>query len=217
MDIKCFVQGCEIPPYLCCYCLTKATTLCHNHISYHIQENPNLTHNYKLILKILTPNMKEEIDKSLHSKLDVLKNEMQSFNTFVSDIFSIVQKIAKDYYTKNRTTEKICKKILKEINSNDFASILLRKNQNDADQLRLEDIDNEVQRRLELTYTSSFDNLVNELIDECIKFRSSLNITVRKASHENSDKCIYVFQPDSKALVKFDINSLKKNIRYHTS
>lgn len=215
MDIKCFVRGCDIPPSLCCYCSSKATALCHNHIPDHIQKYPNLVHNYKSIYKILTPDTKKQISKSLHSKLDVLKNEIQSFNTFVSNIFLKVQMIAKVYYTQKKIMENVCKKMLKEINENNVASMLFRRDHNDVDQVSLEDIENEIERRFKTIYTknkNSFDKLSNKLMDECTQLKSYLNksnyIEFGKSIINNT--CIYLFQQNTKDLIKFDTRSLQK-------
>ncbi|OMJ65416.1 hypothetical protein SteCoe_38268 [Stentor coeruleus] len=213
MDIKCFVKGCSIYPSLCCYCSSNGTALCHNHIPDHIQNFPNLAHNFKSTNKILAPDMKKQINKSLRSKLDMLKSEIQSFNKFVRDVFLKIQMVAKDYYTKNKMIKGAYKKMLKEINESNVASILYRRNQNDADQVRLEDIENEINRRLELFDTkNSFYKLSDELIDQCKQFNSYLNRSICVKSDKNAidNSCIYLFQQNSKVLVKFDTESLQK-------
>ncbi|OMJ71136.1 hypothetical protein SteCoe_30722 [Stentor coeruleus] len=217
MDIKCFVQGCKKTPSLCCYCTSEAVALCHNHMPNHIQKYPNLIHSFKSISKILTQDIKEKISKSLSSKLEMLKSESKSFDISVLNILTKVQMIAKDFYTKNKIMKNICKKLLKEINENNSASVLFRKSQNDTDQVRFEDVENEVFRRFKLTNPeneNSFYKLSYKLTKECAQIESYLNNSIFLESNisTNFNEYLYVFQEKTKNLVKFSTESLKKSI-----
>lgn len=216
MDIKCFAQGCDIPPSLCCYCSLKAITLCSNHIPGHIQKYPNLVHNYRSIYKIIIPDVKEQIIKSFQSKLDVLKNETQSFNAFINNIFLNVQKVAKDYYAKNKLMKDICKKLLKEVDENNVASMIFRRDLDDINQVCFENIENEIQRRFELINTeneNSFEKLIENLIDESIQLKSYLNnsICVKSDRSTINNTCVYTFQQNTKVVVNLDTNNLQKS------
>ncbi|OMJ65083.1 hypothetical protein SteCoe_39396 [Stentor coeruleus] len=111
----------------------------------------------------------------------------------------------------------ICKKLLKEINENNSASVLFRKNQNDTDQVRFEDVENEVYRRFKLTNPeneNSFYKLSYKLAKECTQFESYLNnsIFVESNVSTNFNEYLYIFQQGTKNLVKFSTESLKKSL-----
>ncbi|OMJ65838.1 hypothetical protein SteCoe_37545 [Stentor coeruleus] len=211
MDAKCFVLGCTIPPSLSCICTSEEIYLCHLHVPIHIQKHPNLNHNFRSIIKIINPDMKEKISQLLHCKQNNLKSELKSFSALTYKILSSVRIIAKNYYSANRLLNNICSKILKEINVNNTLTILSKSRSDEDCQLNLEDIENELQRKTKY-YCDNNINLFNELQNSYKELEPYLNNLNRIEADlsENYSSCLYIFKQNTKKLICFDTENLKK-------
>lgn len=218
MDTKCFYPGCINFSPLICFCTSRGTTLCHMHIPNHDSKYPNSLHNYISNIKTLNSKNKEKITGFINTKLSELTIELENINNMTYQIISTAQKISKHFFIRNKAIVNIYKKLLKEIDKSNLENMLFIKNKEDPKHISINDIEFEVKKSFLQDRASKFgffDELACRLIDECKEFESYLNKSNSATIDndvKNNNSCLYMFQKNTKTLIKYDLDTFEKKL-----
>lgn len=224
MDIFCFKEACKRPPKFLCNCLGVTQHICEKHVSKHSKNNIEAIHSFKNIHKHIMPENHDQILKTLNNKIKELKISKLKFlklsDSALQNLRQISNFIIKKFIEKISIYQMIYKQAILDKN----VQIAYRSNWKDFDFLTLNDIDFEVNQRLQNLQSSA-------PIEQFLGLRNALKklqfYTFHDDDHsKNLENDLYFFKDSSKVLVKFDTikNELfslelpfKENQGYHSS